>query len=557
MPIKEESIRQLKERVDLRDVVKEHVSLKKEGSTLKGLCPFHDEKTPSFQVQPDHYHCHGCKAHGDAFDFLRKHTGITFQEAVSSLADKFGVALDYSDAPAEKLPHYDALKKIEKLYSYLLFHTKEGHEALKFLYGRGFDNDDIERFGLGLVPDAEKFWGPFNKLVSGAKPRELGILVKNFEGRIAFPVRDAMGRTIAFSCRKTEGDGAKYVNSPETAVFKKGSVLYGLDIARKRIAKDKSAILAEGQPDVIRLVKEGFSLAVCPLGTSFTKEHVQALKRAGAEKVYIAFDGDKAGRDATIKAGSLLQAEEIEPFVLPMPEGEDCDSLILKEGYPAFEKLLSEPLDFVAFMAKHFLSEYGMTANGKNKACKACSDIINTWDNSIIVKESMRELAKALEVEESDVVPLFHDKDRNPPANINGALPAEKRVLCAILHNWVNSIFFFSLKEEDFCTPICSKMFSLFNKSQDKLENELEKVFHENGLGDDYTHLRLILPQFKDLQNFIQVIKSLRKDVLLHKLKQARNDLNNRSSNQDISEVYKRIKTIETQLKSYNKNAIK
>lgn len=547
MPIKDESLKRLKELVDLRDVVKDHISLKKEGSTLKGICPFHDEKTPSFQVESDHFHCYGCKEHGDAIDFLQKHTGITFQEAASSLAERIGFKLEYTDAPAKKLPHYDALKKIEELYSFLLLRSEGGHKAMNYLHERGFDNEDITRFGLGLVPKSGDFWKLFNDLVKGGKPIDFGILVEGFQGRIAFPVRDAMGRTIAFSCRKLEGDGAKYINSTETAVFKKGAILYGFDLARKRITKEKTAILVEGQFDVMRLVKVGYALAVCPLGTALTKDQVLVLKKAGVEKVFTAFDGDKAGRKATITACSLLQAEEIEPLVLPMPEGEDCDSLILKKGYPAFEKLLANPVGFIPFMAEHFLRLYGRSANGKNKAFKECSEIIKAWGNPIIVKESMRELAKALEVEESDVLGAPPDMVRTLPSGLGTALPAEKGALFGIFRSWGNPFLLLCLKEEDFFTPLCSEMFSLLKANQHKLVNELEDLFHKGGLSEAYTHLQGY--HSHELNNPMLIVKALRRGVALERIKELRAELKRRSrSGGDISGIISAIRSQEERL---------
>lgn len=261
-----ESLETLRQRIDLVEVLNGHIDLKKSGAAYKGLCPFHDEKTPSFMIQKGdtHYHCFGCGAHGDAIQFLMTHLKISFMDAVENLAQRFNVPLqevekgDDNQGPNKSVLK-DALEKACRFYNFFLLHTEEGHRALQYLYSRGIDLDFINTFGIGLAP---RSGGIFRKMmhaqfVKDTTMIDAGLMAPSSSGgyrdffydRITFPIRDAHGAVIGFSARKYHDDtfGGKYVNTSETALFKKSRVLYGLNYSRKRIVKERQTIIVEGR----------------------------------------------------------------------------------------------------------------------------------------------------------------------------------------------------------------------------------------------------------------------------------------------------------------------
>ena len=330
-----ESLESLRQRVNLVEVLSSYVELKRNGASYKGLCPFHDEKTPSFIVQggDTYYHCFGCGAHGDAIQFLMTHQKMSFGEAVESLAQRFHVHLELVEDRQEKKGVNKALLKEAlndacQFFHFSLLHTSEGHDALQYLYGRGIDLEFIDNFQVGLAP---KMQGSLRKVMQAKNIRdeilvEAGLLTSTKEGqwrdffsdRIMFPIHSHSGEVIGFSGRKYKEEtfGGKYVNTPETALFKKSRVLFGLNYSRKRIAKERKAIIVEGQIDALRLIQTGFNVTVAGQGTAFGEGHVKELMILGVNQVFLALDADKAGQEATAKIGHLFQKEGIDVKVV-------------------------------------------------------------------------------------------------------------------------------------------------------------------------------------------------------------------------------------------------
>lgn len=346
-----ESLDTLRQKVDLVDVLSSHIELKKAGASYKALCPFHDEKSPSFMVQrgDTHYHCFGCGAHGDAITFLMMYLKMGFGDAVESLAERFSVRLEVVEGgPERKGPSKAALKEaLEaacRFYHMILLHTHEGHEALKYLHGRSIDLDFIRQFHIGLAP---KTPGLFRKTMHAlgfqdALLQEAGLLADGREGRlrdffydrITFPIRDAAGAVIGFSARKYKEEtfGGKYVNTSETALFKKSRVLFGLNYSRRRIAKERKALIVEGQIDALRLIQAGFNITVAGQGTAFGEGHARELVALGIQDVFLALDADDAGQEATKKIGNMFQKNGVGVRVVKMPFGSDPDAFLREKG---------------------------------------------------------------------------------------------------------------------------------------------------------------------------------------------------------------------------------
>ncbi|CCB91167.1 DNA primase [Waddlia chondrophila 2032/99] len=416
----QESLERLRSRVDLIDVLSSHMELKRSGSAYKGLCPFHDEKTPSFIVQKGerHYHCFGCGEHGDAIKFLMTYLNLGFQESVESLAERFHVHLDCVEAKDQytgpsKAAMKEAMEIASCFFHFILLHTQEGHEALHYLYSRGVCLEFIKQFRLGLAP---KVSGMLHKVLHEKKigddvMRGCGLLTRSdsgktrefFSDRITFPIYHPSGSVIGFSARKyrEETFGGKYVNTPETPLFKKSRVLFGLNHCRRRIVKERRVIIVEGQIDALRLIYEGFNFVVAAQGTAFGIEHAAELAGMGVNLIYLAFDSDDAGREAAAKVGDLFQMRGIEVRIVSLPGGTDPDTFLMEKGPEAFQKLMEKGQGYLEFLVGHLSRGIAIdTPAGKNHLVKHVSEQLRKWEDPVMVHESLRKLARLLQVPE-------------------------------------------------------------------------------------------------------------------------------------------------------------
>ncbi|TNE48992.1 MAG: DNA primase [Deltaproteobacteria bacterium] len=356
-------IQQIRERSDIVQVIGRHVKLQRSGSSFKACCPFHQEKTPSFHVHPDKqfYYCFGCGAKGDAFSFLMQYEGKTFPEAVEVLADEYNIEIptvvgeDWTKVSeaAEKKEKCYQLNQWAKAFFIDRLQSEEGREARTYLEQRGISQEMIETFGLGYAPDD---WG---RLVSHLKEKgadielacEIGLLKQaeasdriydKYRHRLMFPIVEPSGRLAGFGGRVLRSsDGAKYLNSPDSLIFHKSKLLYGLNLARKAIRQNEGAILVEGYLDVIGMHQFGFSQAVAALGTALNQDHLTTIKRY-TKQVTLLFDADEAGVKAAGRGLQVLVPGGISVNIGTLPEGEDPDSFLQSRGRQAMEQLLDK-----------------------------------------------------------------------------------------------------------------------------------------------------------------------------------------------------------------------
>ncbi|MBP9841394.1 MAG: DNA primase, partial [Simkaniaceae bacterium] len=434
MAITKESLEKVKERVDLAEVISTYVPLKSAGATYKGLCPFHEEKSPSFVIKKgdSHYHCFGCGAHGDAIGFLMNHLSLSFHEAVEMLADRFGVTLEeteQNEKGPDKKKMREALVLAGELFHFTLLHTDEGHHALKYLYDRGIDLEFIQLFSIGLAPKEGRILNGVMKEKGFAPPLlvEAGLVKKQgypfFSDRITFPILDATGHLVGFSARKYKEstEGPKYINTPDTPLFKKSHILYGLNFSRQRIAKEKKVLIVEGQIDALRLIQSGLNFTVAGQGTAFTEEGAKQLMQLGVSHVYLALDGDNAGQQATIKIGHFFQKEGVEVTVIEMPVDADPDSLLKDEGPEAFLKRLDSSKDYLAFLVDFYAQTIDIASpSGKSQIAEKVTLQIQQWDHPLMVHESLRKLAHLLTVPEK--VLGFQVKEENTLVKKKGSI---------------------------------------------------------------------------------------------------------------------------------------
>ncbi|OGN61281.1 MAG: DNA primase, partial [Chlamydiae bacterium RIFCSPHIGHO2_12_FULL_49_11] len=358
------SVEELRSKVDLIELIGSYMPLKKYGAQFKACCPFHQEKTPSFYVYPDHYHCFGCNAHGDAMGFIMQYLKLSFIESIELLAEKFQVRLERAEEAGEKIPvkeMKELMLNAARLFHLHLLFTEEGKEAQKYLFERGISLEFIERSMLGLAPlDPELIVGMLGK--ENPLLKEVGLVMKQrqnhcfFISRLMFPIRDYQGAVIGFSGRhyKKESTGGKYINTPETPLFHKGSVLFGFDSARLSIAREGVAIITEGQIDTLRMQYAGFENTVSALGTAFGEAHVKKLVQLGISKAILLFDSDKAGHAAALKVGQLFQCAAVEARAALLPKGEDPDSFLRRHLKGQMDNVLGSAMPFLEFALKYY-----------------------------------------------------------------------------------------------------------------------------------------------------------------------------------------------------------
>ncbi len=411
----------LRQRIDLAEVLSSHLSLQRSGSAYKALCPFHEEKTPSFLIQKGdtHYHCFGCGAHGDAITFLMTHVKMGFAEAVESLAERFHVTLERAqELQGEKGPSKALLKQAlelaSDLYHYLLLHSEEGQVALHYLYKRGLDLEFIKQFQVGFAPRSSGVLMHYlkEKGVDEKIQETAGLVSINqsgrrrdfFSDRITFPIRDALGSVIGFSARKFKEEtfGGKYINTPETPLFKKSRTLFGLSYCRSRIAKEAQAIIVEGQIDCLRLIYAGFNYTVAGQGTAFGEDHVRELVHLGVKRVYLALDADHAGQEASVKIGHFFQKKGVEVFVVELPSGSDPDSLLTEQGPEYFKELLAKSFEYLPFLFTYLSKgEKVLSASRKNEVVGAMVERVKQWEMPVMVHESLKKVAEITQVPEA------------------------------------------------------------------------------------------------------------------------------------------------------------
>ena len=379
MPWNQEAIEEIRRRVDIVEVISEYVELRRQGRNLIGLCPFHQEKTPSFSVQPEgqFFHCFGCGVGGDVFRFLQLREGLDFPEAVRRLARRAGVPEEELAPTAEARRRAAQRARLvalnERALSYFRAQLQgpAGARARAYLERRGISPEIADRFGLGYAPGdggllrllAAQRGGERNTVQEDA--RVLGLVLEGrrgpyerFRDRLIFPIRDPSGQVVGFGGRLLgEGHGPKYLNSPESPLFHKGRVLYALDQAAPELRREeKEAIVVEGYMDVIALHQAGITQAVASLGTSLTQDQAALLRRYTSRAV-IAYDGDAAGDRATVRGLQILAAQGVTVRVASLPEGEDPDSLARRGGPEAVRRVLDQALPLTEFLLERALGE--------------------------------------------------------------------------------------------------------------------------------------------------------------------------------------------------------
>ncbi|MGR0221593.1 DNA primase [Agromyces sp. ZXT2-6] len=440
--IRQSDVEEVKARTNIADIIGEHVALKSAGvGSMKGLCPFHDERSPSFHVTPQRgfYHCFGCGESGDVYTFLQRMDHVSFTEAVERLAGRIGFDLHYEDGgPAAEhgnrarlLAANDAAAEffVERLGS------PEAEVGRRFLGERGFDAEAARRFGVGFAP---KSWDALTKHLRarGFTTEELAAsglvsqgdrgVYDRFRGRLVWPIRDVTGQTVGFGARRLleDDNGPKYLNTPETAVYHKAQVLYGLDLAKRDIAKTHRVVVVEGYTDVMACHLAGVTTAIATCGTAFGVDHIKVLRRvlgddSGVGEVVFTFDGDEAGQKAAMRAFGEERRFAAQTFVAVAPDGLDPCDLRLARGDGAVRSLVESKTPMFEFVIRHTLSRFDLeTVEGRVNALRTAAPIVADIRDPALRPGYTRELARMLGMELGEVtraVRAAEGRDRGAP----------------------------------------------------------------------------------------------------------------------------------------------
>ncbi len=374
MRISEEIIEQVRSSNDIVDVVAAYVRLKKRGKNYVGLCPFHQEKTPSFTVSADKqmYHCFGCHKGGNIFTFVMEHDKIAFTEAVRMLAGRVGIVIPEgpgTEAQTEQEHLYNACRFAGQVFLENLMKTDEGRGALEYFHKRDLSDDTIRQFGLGyslqswdsLLVRAKQEGITTEHLQEAGliRAREDGSPYDYFRGRAMFPIVSTTGRVIGFGARKIREDDAiagKYINSPETPIYNKSRVLFGLFHSKDAIRREETALMVEGYADLISLFQAGIQNVVASSGTALTEEQLQLVGRYSKTLVLV-YDADSAGSDATLRGIDLALEQDFDVRIVRLPQGEDPDTFVRKFGAKEFRKSVNDSISFIDFKAEQFYQE--------------------------------------------------------------------------------------------------------------------------------------------------------------------------------------------------------
>lgn len=404
--ISRETLDRIRSANDIVDTINRYIPLKRAGSNHIALCPFHREKTPSFNVNPHRqiFHCFGCGKGGDVIAFVMEHEKLPFADAVKRLADEARIPIEENESPEAKAKRTEAseMMYVHNTIASIFHEALTGSPAEDYLISRDIGRTIADKFQLGYGVSSLGSHYSWEILNSCGIISDQGF--PRFAGRVIFPIHDDMGRPVGFSGRLIQGQDsmAKYVNSPTTAIFSKGKILYGLHLAKDSISKH-GALIVEGPMDVLRCHQVGITHVVAPQGTALTEDHARLIKRY-TDMVTLCFDSDKAGMDATMKAGDQLLSAGLEVHVVTMPDGHDPDSYIMANGPDRFIELLDAAIPFITFKLIVLLNN----AMQPQRIVESMARTVCRTKNHVIIEQCAQTVAKKLGLNPSSVLHEFH-----------------------------------------------------------------------------------------------------------------------------------------------------
>lgn len=421
--IPQEKIVEIKHSADIVDIISEHVLLKKAGRNWVGLCPFHSEKTPSFTVNPEKqiFHCFGCGEGGNVFTFLIKHEGFSFPEAVKSLAGRYGIQVsdqhmtpDQKRRLNEREMIFSANQAAMTYFREMILDRQIGETARAYLERRGIKKETVDRFQIGYVPDGwDNLVRRFSGIgISNAIAEKSGLIVRRrsgsgfydrFRHRIIFPIFNIRGGVAGFGGRALDdSQPPKYLNSPETPVYNKSKLLYGLNISKNKCRQTGTVFVVEGYLDLLALYQHGIENCVATLGTAFTHEHARIIKGV-SDRVILVFDADDAGRKAAVRSLKIFIDEGLDAQVMVLPEGHDPDSFVFKFGAEAFTRKAAQSASIMTFVMDEAVRVHGLSVEGKVRVVEEMRQLISSLDDPVARSLYIKELAERIQVDETAI----------------------------------------------------------------------------------------------------------------------------------------------------------
>ena len=426
--VPEEVIDRIRERADIVEIISEYLPLKKVGKNYKALCPFHQERTPSFMVSPEKqlFHCFGCGVGGNVFSFLMKWEKITFPEAIRNLGEKVGIPVSFSAEEERTSDYKEELYRINKLVAEIFQEElKKNKRAQAYLKGRGFDQETVATFKIGFAPSSKEFLGLCQKRdLSREKLEKLGLLLAGgkeerayFRYRIILPIFTSRGRICGFGARVIDDSMPKYLNSSESPIFDKGKNLYGLNFSKETIRRENEAILVEGYTDLICLHQVGIKNVVASLGTSLTPWQARTIRRY-TNQIFIAYDHDRAGVAATLRGIDLLLEEDLRIKVIPLPRGKDPADLV-KEGGDLFLRKKAEATPYFDYRLKQEMEKRpSLELEDKIEILNALFPTLGKNKNIVRIRDFIKKLSHELDLDEESIGIEFEKFKRDGNKNL-------------------------------------------------------------------------------------------------------------------------------------------
>lgn len=572
MRYSDDKIQEIRDATSIEEVIAQYVNLKKRGKGLIGLCPFHQEKTPSFNVDPHRqfYHCFGCNEGGNVFTFLMKMEGVSFPEAVRTLAEKANIPLpQLSSTDAEQEQETEILYYANQLaadfFKQCLFETRAGKKAFNYLTNRGFTRQIIEEFDLGYAPN---LW---DGLIQKAQRENIplqhffkaGLIQERkgksgyydrFRGRLIFPVKSPSGRVIGFGGRilTDEKNVPKYLNSPETAVYHKSRILYGMYESREQVRKVEKLLLVEGYTDVMRLFQSGLGHCAATSGTALTPGQANLIRRYSQEVILI-YDGDSAGLSAALRGVDILLNANLNVKVIALPGGEDPDSYFQKITSDEIEKMLETAPSFLDFQLDTLKKGHGLkSSSDKTKAVYRLMETIGHVKDPVQRTLLVKEVSEKMQIDESLLLKQFkkHDNEtieKEPIVeSVSVIQKAEQGILAVLLFEGrgIFSIVFEALRPEEFLHSCERDVYQyLLDRFKQSIEIQFDKVRDHFLMDPKFSELFIELemnriPDTREqLKAGLDCLLKLKSYKIQEEIKKIQNSLKNNPDPQKLSEL--------------------
>lgn len=530
-------VRDIKERISIIQLIEKYISLKQAGKDFIGLCPFHDDKNPSMRVSEDRglYHCFSCGAGGDVFGFHMQYNNIDFPQTLKELSQIAGIEYSrnkYEKSSKSKSFNPEILYKLNSsatkfFIKYLLRHPKL-KDIEKYLYSRGLNSETIKIFDIGC---SSENWDELLRIIKEKKISlklavKAGLIVKKkdedkyfdrFRGRIIFPIYDLNGKVSGFGGRSMIDDNPKYLNSPESEIYNKSKILYGLNVTRHEIRKKSSALIVEGYMDLLVLYSHGFKNVVATLGTSLTSDQAKLLKRF-TDKVIIIFDGDKPGIEASFRAMNIFLKEGMSPYIISMPEGEDPASFVVKYKEDAFKNLFKKARPILEFFFEHNVNNFKNNTISRSSSVKDILSTLSVMSDTLERSHYIKRVAEKFGLREDEVFSRLENRsvDNQNTLQVKNALMGSYEFM------FLKVLLKYPLLKEQI------------------IEDDLTELINNESIKKI---LDIYLESDEDVSSIINYFNNQKEQVILSELIMSMDEIDNEElGNKIFLDCYKRIK---------------